>query len=139
MLGADFGPAAWTAIMTAAWFTLTTTTSQAQEAGASAQPGAAQIALGDSIYQGRKANGPCWGCHGRNGKGTANAPKLTDSKWLDADGTLESIQRVITTGVPKPKKFNMAMPPRGGVGLTSEEIKAVAAYVYSLSHKGGKR
>jgi hypothetical protein len=28
------------------------------------------------------------------------------------------------------------MPPMGGASLTPDQVKAVAAYVYSLSHKG---
>jgi mono/diheme cytochrome c family protein len=27
------------------------------------------------------------------------------------------------------------MPPKGGSQITDDEVKAVAAYVYSLSHK----
>jgi len=27
------------------------------------------------------------------------------------------------------------MPPKGGSAITDEQLKAVAAYVYSLSHK----
>jgi hypothetical protein len=27
------------------------------------------------------------------------------------------------------------MPPKGGSSITDEEVKAVSAYVYSLSHK----
>ena len=27
------------------------------------------------------------------------------------------------------------MPPKGGSSITDDEVKAVAAYVYSLSHK----
>ncbi len=29
------------------------------------------------------------------------------------------------------------MPPKGGSSITDDEVKAVAAYVYSLSHKTG--
>ena len=29
----------------------------------------------------------------------------------------------------------MAMPPKGGSTITDEQVKEVAAYVYSLSHK----
>jgi hypothetical protein len=32
-------------------------------------------------------------------------------------------------------KEGCPMPPRGGSSITDEEVKAVAAYVYSLSHK----
>ena len=41
----------------------------------------------------------------------------------------------MTTGVPKPKEHPAPMPPKGGAPLTDDQVKAVAAYVYSLSHK----
>jgi cytochrome c5 len=32
-------------------------------------------------------------------------------------------------------KSGIMMPPRGGSTISDEDVKAVAAYVYSLSHK----
>lgn len=135
MSRADLASAArvWAAIMAVAWFGIAAVPAQAQQA---AEPTAEQIALGEQIFQGKVAGGTCWGCHAKNGKGTGNAPDLTDKTWLSADGTLESIEGVVTGGVPKPKKFKVAMPPMGGGKLTPDEVKAVAAYVYSLSKKG---
>ena len=52
---------------------------------------------------------------------------------LNADGTLASIEKVVTEGVAKPKKMPAPMPPKGGGQLTDAQVKAVAAYVYSLS------
>ena len=43
--------------------------------------------------------------------------------------------RIITEGVPKPKQHPAPMPPKGGAALTDDQVKAVAAYEYSLSHK----
>ena len=34
----------------------------------------------------------------------------------------------------KPKKFQTPMPPMGGSRLSEDQVQAVAAYVYSLSH-----
>jgi len=96
------------------------------------EPTAEQIAQGKEIFTGKT----CWGCHGKDAKGTSNAPALIKKQWLDADGTWASIEQTVTTGVPKPKKFKVAMPPMGGAKLSPEEIKAVAAYVYSLNQKG---
>ena len=46
------------------------------------------------------------------------------------------IVATITTGVPADKaKKGIAMPPKGGSSITEDEVKAVAAYVYSLSHQ----
>jgi mono/diheme cytochrome c family protein len=94
-----------------------------------------QIALGDSIFHGQVAGGTCTACHGQDAKGTAVAPNLTDSQWLNGDGSYEFIVQTVTTGVPKPKEHPAPMPPKGGAQLTDDQVKAVAAYVYSLSHK----
>ena len=94
------------------------------------------VALGDSIFHGQVGGAACTACHGQDAKGTPVGPNLTDNEWLHADGTLEGIAKVITTGVPQPKKAPAPMPPKGGATLTDEQVKAAAAYVYSLSHKG---
>ncbi len=94
------------------------------------------VALGDSIFHGQVGGAACTACHGQDAKGTPVGPNLTDNEWLHADGTLEGIAKVITTGVPQPKKAPAPMPPKGGAALTDEQVKAAAAYVYSLSHKG---
>jgi len=98
-----------------------------------AQPTAAQIAEGDSLFNGHRV-GACWACHGQKGKGTDVAPKLADNpKWINIDGSLDAIKGIVTNGVPKPKKHPGAMPPLGGGQLTPAQIDALAAYVYSLS------
>jgi mono/diheme cytochrome c family protein len=95
----------------------------------------AQIALGDSIFHGQAAGGTCYACHGQDGKGSGVGPNLTDSEWLNTDGTLEGIVKVIKAGVAQPKKAPAPMPPMGGATLTDDQVQAVAAYEYSLSHK----
>jgi hypothetical protein len=40
----------------------------------------------------------------------------------------------VTNGVPNPKQHPGPMPPLGGAQRTPEQVRAVAAYVYSLSH-----
>ena len=74
------------------------------------------------------------GCHGADGKGTPLGPDLTSSKRLWGDGSVASIQRIITQGVPEPKKYRSPMPPMGGAQLSPSEVSAVAAYVWALSH-----
>lgn len=93
------------------------------------------ISLGDSIFHGLIAGGTCHTCHGADAKGTTLAPNLADSVWLNGDGSYQFIVRTVTTGVPVPKKHPDAMPPKGGALLTDAQVQAVAAYVYSLSHK----
>jgi mono/diheme cytochrome c family protein len=93
------------------------------------------IALGDSIFHGQVGGGTCTACHGQDAKGTAIAPDLTDQQWINGDGSYDFIVNTVTNGVPKPKQHPAPMPPKGGAPLTDDQVKAVAAYVYSLSHK----
>jgi mono/diheme cytochrome c family protein len=93
------------------------------------------IAQGDSIFHGLVGGGTCSACHGQDAKGTAVAPDLTDQQWLNGDGSYDFMVRTITDGVPKPKQHPAPMPPKGGAPLTDDQVKAVAAYEYSLSHK----
>ena len=104
-------------------------------AGGGGGPTPQQVALGDSIFHGQVAGGTCTACHGQDAKGTAVAPDLTDSKWINGDGSYQFIVNTVTNGVPKPKEHPAPMPPMGGATLTDDQVKAVAAYEYSLSHK----
>ena len=79
--------------------------------------------------------GTCTACHGQDAKGTAVAPDLTDNQWINGDGSYDFIVHTVTTGVPQPKQHPAPMPPKGGAALSDQQVKAVAAYVYSLSHK----
>ncbi|HTQ54939.1 MAG TPA: c-type cytochrome [Bryobacteraceae bacterium] len=95
----------------------------------------AMIALGDRIYHGQVGGATCVGCHGANATGTPLGPGLTNHKWLWSDGSYAAILKVIADGVPQPKKYRNAMPPLGGASLTSGQASALAAYVWSLSHR----
>ena len=123
------------------------TSSQAPSGAAAAPPPAASgggggpddpklIALGDSIYHGRAGGGTCYACHGQNGEGSAVGANLNDGEWLHSDGSYDAIVKTIQTGVAQPKQAPAPMPPMGGSSLTPDQVKAVGAYVYSLSHKG---
>lgn len=97
------------------------------------------IALGDSIFHGLAAGGMCFGCHGPEGKGVPGvAPDLTAGKWLHGDGSYASIMATVLDGVPKPKVAAAPMPPMGGAKLSEAQVRAVAAYVYSLTHPEGR-
>ena len=92
----------------------------------------AAIALGDSLFH---SKGNCYACHGANAQG-AVGPNLTDAEWIHSDGSYDAIVKQITTGVTaEESKSKVPMPPKGGSQITDDEVKAVAAYVYSLSHK----
>lgn len=98
-----------------------------------AQADAALIARGDSIFHGKLGGAICATCHGANAKGMPGmGPDLTDKVWLHGDGSAKFIATIIRTGVAKPKKSAMAMPPFGGVPLDSAKTVALAAYVHSL-------
>lgn len=93
------------------------------------------VALGDSIFHGQVAGAICWSCHGADARGTLTiAPNLTDSVWLHNDGSYRAIAATIAAGVSKPKESSSPMPQGGGVPLSQDQLRAVAAYVYVLSH-----
>jgi mono/diheme cytochrome c family protein len=93
----------------------------------------AMIADGRKLFAGAAL---CGACHGATGTGGAG-PNLTDTLWLHSSGTFEDIVLQVTTGVPQAQaKTNMMMPPRSGAGINDAQVRAVAAYVWSLSHQG---
>jgi mono/diheme cytochrome c family protein len=99
---------------------------------------AAMVAEGDSLFHARS----CRNCHGPDAKGRTNGPDLTSGKFMHVNGSYDDFVRIITSGVPadqiKDKSHTLAMNPRGGGRpplLTDDQVKAIAAYVYSLNHK----
>ena len=64
------------------------------------------------------------------------APNLADAEWLNGDGTAEFVAEIVRNGVPRPRRFPGMMPPGGGARLADAEVRAVAAYVVSLSRGG---
>ena len=51
-----------------------------------------------------------------------------------SDGSYAGVAKTITDGVPQPKNYRSPMPPMGGSQLTPDQVDAVAAYIWSLSH-----
>lgn len=102
-------------------------------------PGATpqEVALGRRIFEGQVASAPCVGCHGTNAEGSPQGPNLTNGKWLWGNGSLASIDHIITVGVPKPKQYGAPMPPMGGAQLSASQVKALAAYIWALNHRNG--
>jgi mono/diheme cytochrome c family protein len=101
-------------------------------AGFSAQ----QVALGKAIYMGQAKGGTCAGCHGSDGKGSSAGASLAGPAFLWSDGSVEGLAKTITAGVATPKKANGGMPALGGAPLDEADVKAVAAYVWTLGHGG---
>jgi len=94
------------------------------------------IATGKKLFGGA---GLCSACHGAKAEGGV-APSLTDTVWLHSSGTYDEIVALILAGVPAGKsKSGIPMPPKGGSSLNEEQVKAVAAYVWSLSHQPAKK
>jgi glucose/arabinose dehydrogenase/mono/diheme cytochrome c family protein len=93
------------------------------------------VALGDRVYHGQVGAATCTGCHGANATGTTLGPNLTDTEWLWGDGSYAAIAKTIAAGVPQPKQFRSPMPPMGGAQLTPDQVSAVAAYIWGLSHR----
>jgi cbb3-type cytochrome c oxidase subunit III len=103
---------------------------------------AAQTALPEGVTQAMidKGNevfhkgGLCYACHGQDGKGLVG-PNLTDDVWLHSKGSYAELITQITKGVTKEEsKSGIPMPAKGGSSISDEEVKAVAAYVWRLSH-----
>jgi glucose/arabinose dehydrogenase/cytochrome c5 len=93
------------------------------------------VLLGERIYHGQVGGAACTGCHGGSGEGTPLGPDLTGKKWLWSDGSYAGITKTITEGVSQPKQYRSPMPPMGGAQLTPDQLSAVSAYVWSLSHR----
>jgi glucose/arabinose dehydrogenase/cytochrome c5 len=100
-------------------------------------PGASadMVALGNRIFHGEVGGAACTGCHGADGAGTPLGPNLADKQWLWSDGSVAGIAASITQGVMQPKQYRAPMPPLGGAQLSSEQVNALAAYVWGLSHR----
>ena len=92
------------------------------------------VVLGERIYRGQVGGAACTGCHGESGAGSPLGPSLTGKKWLWRDGSYGGIAKTITEGVSQPKQYRSPMPPMGGAQLTPDQVSALAAYVWSLSH-----
>ena len=94
---------------------------------------AQMVREGETLFKGA---GLCSACHGQDGKGIPNlGTNLADAQWVQSKGSYDEIVRQITTGVAADKSTTgVVMPPKGGTSITNAQVKAIAAYVWSLSH-----
>jgi mono/diheme cytochrome c family protein len=111
---------------------------------AAAPLGAQQVDLPEGvtselIFEGKTLfldQGLCFICHGTDATGARGVgADLTDEEWWHSDGSYEAIVNQILTGVSSEEARNpmgAMMPPRGGSEITDEQVRAVAAYVWSL-------
>ncbi len=94
---------------------------------------AAMVQEGQQLYAGA---GICAACHGPDGTG-AIGPNLTDAEWLIGEGEYEQVVAAILEGVTAAEATNplgAIMPPKGGGAITDAQVRAVAAYVWTLSN-----
>ena len=104
------------------------------QAQASVPPGVtpAMVEKGNQLFH---KEALCYACHGPDAKGLVG-PNLTDDVWVHSKGTFDDIVNQILKGVSKEEsKSGIPMPAKGGSSLSDEDVKAVAAYVWSLSHR----
>jgi mono/diheme cytochrome c family protein len=93
----------------------------------------AMVEEGQRIYAGA---GICAACHGPDATGGIG-PNLSDAEWLIGDGEYEQIVTQILDGVSASQatfRRGAIMPPKGGSGITEAQVRAVSAYVWTLSH-----
>ena len=92
----------------------------------------AMVTEGKAIFEGP---GICASCHGPAGAGVPNlGADLTDDEWTHVDGSYEEIVANVTSGVTaEASTSGIPMPPKGGTNITDDQVKAVSAYVWTLS------
>jgi mono/diheme cytochrome c family protein len=89
----------------------------------------------ETAETGRKLFITCAVCHGLDARGTQLGPSLRTGRWIDlSSGSLEEIEGLIRAGVPDPKEFATPMPVLGGGAFDDEQVRAIATYVYAISH-----
>jgi len=96
---------------------------------------AENIKMGQELF----ASAGCAVCHGADAKGKKGMTEdLTAGQWKHAEGgTFEAIAKTITSGLTREETGGMLpMPTAAAKKLTDEQVTALAAYVWSLSHSG---
>jgi len=90
---------------------------------------AEMVSEGQRLY-----GGVCVACHGQAGTGGPLGPALNDQNWIHISGEFDEIVAITTTGVAQPRQYPAPMPPMGGGNYTPDQVRAISAYVYSISH-----
>jgi len=95
----------------------------------------------DMVREGQRlfgGAGLCSTCHGADARGLRGlAGDLTDGEWKHLDGSYRAIVSTVEKGVSAERSgTGIPMPPRAGANLTDEQVRALAAYVWTLSHGG---
>lgn len=92
----------------------------------------AMVDEGKTVFEGA---GICTSCHGPSGEGIPNlGGNLTDDDWVHSDGSYEAIVETVMNGVsPEASTSGVPMPERAGTNISDDQVRAVAAYVWTLS------
>lgn len=92
----------------------------------------AMVEQGKTVYEGA---GICSSCHGPAGAGVPNlGADLTDEEWLHSEGDYEGIVQTVMNGVTAEESSSgIPMPERAGTTISDEQVRAAAAYVWTLS------
>jgi len=94
----------------------------------------AMVEEGRVLYMG---DGLCASCHGDMAEGSSMGPDLRGASWIHIDGSFDSLVQVITDGVMQPRNSAIPMLPMGGGDITTAaQVRAVAAYIWTLSRGG---
>lgn len=95
----------------------------------------AMVEAGEGLFGGA---GFCYTCHGEDGRGVPQlGADLTDGEWVHTDGSYDDLVRLIRVGVSSEvSTVGVPMPPRGGGRLSDNQVRALAAYVWTLSRRG---
>lgn len=90
------------------------------------------IAQGKTVYAGA---GICASCHGPAGKGIPSlGADLTDGEWIHSDGSYEGIVKTVMEGVTaQASSSGIPMPAKAGTNISDDDVKAVSAYIWTLS------
>lgn len=91
------------------------------------------VARGHRVFHG---NGGCSACHGLEAVGTDSGPPLAQGVWMHGADTWRAIRSRVLHGIPRDESTrDLAMPMRGVSQLSDEDVDAVAAYVWQVSHQ----
>ncbi len=92
----------------------------------------AMVDEGKTVFEGA---GICASCHGPSGEGIPNlGGNLTDDEWLHSDGSYEGIVETVMGGVTaEASSSGVPMPERAGTNISDDQVRAAAAYVWTLS------
>jgi len=90
------------------------------------------ISQGKALFYG---SARCDRCHGLGGRGTPYGPDLADAIWWHGPGSYEWLVREVSHGIPENLTVTGdPMPARGRTNMSDSEVRAVAAYVWAISH-----